>query len=85
MDDRQLARRPDLDDLVTGPLDREGRDGVAGRGDMLGGTSTGAGGRLGPDAAEDREGQASANQHSFAGEEAATDGGRTYHGASDPV
>ena len=78
MDDRELARRQDLDDLVTAPLDRPGQDGAAGRG-------AGAGGRLGPDAAEDRDGQVSANQHSFAGEEPATDAGATYHGAGDPI
>ena len=31
------------------PIDRRRSDGDAGIGDMLGGTSTGAGGRLGPD------------------------------------
>ena len=31
------------------PIDRRGVDGAAGAGDMLGGLSTGAGGRLGPD------------------------------------
>ena len=31
------------------PIDRRSSDGDAGIGDMLGGTSTGAGGRLGPD------------------------------------
>ena len=52
---------------------------------MLGGTNAGAGGRLGPDADDGREGQAARNQHSLAGEEPATDGGGTYHGASDPI
>jgi hypothetical protein len=43
------------------PLDRQEQDGAAGAGDMLGGTSTGAGGRLGPDASPAMP----ANQHSF--------------------
>ncbi len=34
---------------IGDPIDRIRSDGEAGRGDMLGGLSTGAGGRLGPD------------------------------------
>ena len=36
------------------PIDRRTSDGAAGVGDMLGGLSTGAGGRLGPDQGIDR-------------------------------
>jgi hypothetical protein len=68
----------------AGLTDRLARDGEAGRGDMLGGLGAGAGDRLGPDAApeEDRPGP---NQHSFAGEEPATDAARNYHGRDDPA
>ena len=38
------------------PIDRRTSDGAAGVGDMLGGTSTGAGGRLGPDQGIERAG-----------------------------
>ena len=38
------------------PIDRRTSDGAAGVGDMLGGTSTGAGGRLGPDQGVERAG-----------------------------
>ncbi len=52
-------------DAATSPLDRTEQDGAAGMGDMLGGMSTGAGGRLGPDDA-DLTPPMPANQHSFA-------------------
>lgn len=38
------------------PIDRTTSDGAAGKGDMLGGLSTGAGGTLGPDEGIEREG-----------------------------
>lgn len=38
------------------PIDRRTSDGAAGEGDMLGGLSTGAGGRLGPDQGIERGG-----------------------------
>ena len=38
------------------PIDRRTSDGAAGIGDMLGGTSAGAGGRLGPDQGIERGG-----------------------------
>jgi hypothetical protein len=57
---------------------------------MLGGLGAGAGDRPGPDADEsdvgdDPEARPSANQHSFAGEEFATDAAHNYHGRDDPV
>ncbi len=46
-------------------LERTGQDGAVGMGDMLGGPSTGAGGRFGPDDVETTW-PMPANQHSFA-------------------
>jgi hypothetical protein len=61
------------------PLDRQEQDGAAGAGDMLGGTSTGAGGRLGPDA--DAAPAMPANQHSFGDAEPVPENARTdQHG-----
>ena len=72
--DRTAADR----EAARGMIDRRGRDGLAGQGDMLGGLSAGVGDRLGPDA--DADERPSANQHSFAGEEPAIDAARNYHG-----
>ncbi len=65
MRDHDDVPRIDPDDVATAPLDRTGQDGAAGMGDMLGGLSTGAGGRLGPDDVETTR-PMPANQHSFA-------------------
>ena len=65
MRDHDEVPRIEPTDAVPSPLDRIGQDGAAGTGDMLGGMSTGAGGRLGPDAA-DVTPPMPANQHSFA-------------------
>jgi hypothetical protein len=76
----------DVDDPRGTPPERRGRDGEAGTGDMLGGLGAGAGDRLGPNLDEDDpEARPSANQHSFAGEEFATDTARHYHGRDSPV
>ncbi len=72
----------ELPDAATSPLDRTGQDGAAGMGDMLGGLSTGAGGRLGPDAA-DVTPPMSANQHSFADVELPIDADPHDHDPSD--
>jgi hypothetical protein len=48
---------PEADRADRGdPIDRRTSDGTAGAGDMLGGLSTGAGGRLGPDQGVERGG-----------------------------
>ena len=51
------ARQPDPGSADVGdPIDRRVSDGAAGIGDMLGGLSVGAGGRLGPDQGVERGG-----------------------------
>jgi hypothetical protein len=54
MTDQTSPSNPDAD--RGDPIDRRSSDGAAGLGDMLGGASTGAGGRLGPDQGLDRGG-----------------------------
>ncbi len=55
-------------------LDRQGQDGAAGNGDMLGGLSAGAGGRLGPDVATNEVATSSEGyQRRIAEEEGAID------------
>lgn len=67
--DFQLADNPAMS------RDRREQDGAAGVGDMLGGLSTGAGGRLGPDAAGDDQATPASHQ-SIAGTEIPMDGNR---------
>ena len=67
------------DGIPTGALDRTAQDGAAGAGDMLGGPSAGAGGRLGPDSSTPMP----PNQHSLDDAEFATDAGERYHGRDD--
>jgi hypothetical protein len=87
MDERDAIRptTPDANPVPAGPLDRRGRDGAAGAGDLLGGLGAGAGDRLGPDSAPERDAaeNQNQNQHSFADVEAATDGARNYHGRGE--
>ncbi len=64
MRDHDEVPRIEPTDAATSPLDRTGQDGAAGMGDMLGGMSAGAGGRLGPDD-ENTTPLMPANQHSF--------------------
>jgi len=49
MGEHREERRQALEEAGHRALDRRDRDGLAGAGDMLGGLSTGAGGRLGAD------------------------------------
>ncbi len=69
-------------DAATDPLDRTGQDGAVGMGNMLGGLSTGAEDRLGPDDANTTP-QMPANQHSFADVELPVDAD-TAPGDRDP-
>ena len=65
MRDHDDVPRVEPTDAAPSSLDRTGQDGAAGMGDMLGGMSAGAGGRLGPDI-ENTTPPMPANQHSFA-------------------
>ncbi len=65
MRDHDEVPRIEPADAASGPLDRTGQDGTPGAGDVLGGMSTGAGGRLGPDDGNTTP-PMPANQHSFA-------------------
>lgn len=57
MAERTSTPNPNPDRADRGdPIDRRSSDGAAGAGDMLGGTTTGAGGRLGPDQGIERGG-----------------------------
>ena len=65
------------------PIDRRGVDGAAGTGDMLGGLSTGAGGRLGPDHGVDQGGVTvpiSGDAPGFEGQTIPMDGGAAANG-----
>ncbi len=64
MGDHDDVPRIEPDHAAAGPLDRTAQGGLAGAGDMLGGMSAGAGGRLGPD--DEATPSMPANQHSFA-------------------
>ncbi len=71
-------------DAATAPLDRTGQDGLAGLGDMLGGMSAGAGGRLGPDDSDTTPGMPP-NQHSFADVELPVDADPDEVNSPDPA
>ena len=85
--DEDVTMQPNRIAPEGGGSDRRARDGAAGAGDMLGGMGAGAGDRLGPDEDEEDEIESgpSPNQHSFAGEEFATDTARHYHGPDKPA
>jgi hypothetical protein len=82
-DDRERA------DAGIGRTDRRDRDGLAGSGDMLGGLSTGAGGRLGIagtdeiNAKEFEPGPISGHQHDLEDVEPSTDSATTVHSVAD--
>jgi hypothetical protein len=85
--DENIALQADRNAVNVAASDRRARDGAAGAGDMLGGLGAGAGDRLGPDDddQDEVERRPSPNQHSFAGEEFATDTARHYHGPDEPA
>jgi len=83
--DRHDDTARNQDGIPSGALDRTGQDGVAGAGDMLGGPTAGAGGRLGPDDPDLAPTPMPPNQHSRADAEPATDAGENYHGHDDPA
>jgi len=68
------------DGIPSGALDRTGQ---VGAGDMLGGPTAGAGGRLGPDDPDLAPTPMPPNQHSRADAEPTTDTGQNYHGRDD--
>ncbi len=63
-------------------LDRRGRDGLAGAGDMLGGLSTGAGGD-GSDTIQKESDSITGHQHDLERGEPRTDAGTTIYSADD--
>lgn len=79
------------DPATPPPLDRQRVDGEAGRGDMLGGLTAGAGGRLGvPDDGSPHPGGVmtipmAPNQHDLDDVEPAIDTAQRRRGAGDPA
>ena len=72
----------------AGTADRRERDGIAGAGDMLGGTGAGAGDSLGIDEADAHEfdpGPISGHQHDLESGEPRTDSATAAHPAGDPL
>ena len=84
MRDHDDLPRLEPDQAATAPLDRTGQDGLAGSGDMLGGMSAGAGGRLGPDV-EATNLPMPANQHSFADVTLPVDAAADDHDPREPA